>query len=187
MAGRGAGWLREGLDPGDWRRPRCLARRAGPGRGGPGSAACLQGHRAIPPCRPTKCRTSSAVGLQPDRRADVLGPFAAMGHTPALLVGRAVRVWREGTPDRTGRCRPSPSPRPRRPKYVSGVIFIVLLASSQIGISPLLVEMGAGLTAAQLFLGSARSATGPRSRSGTSPLRGPDHTRLYGMGLHRGG
>jgi peptide/nickel transport system permease protein len=43
------------------------------------------------------------------------------------------------------------------PEYVSGVILIVLLASSQIGLSPLLVEWG-WLDGGTLFLGSARSA-----------------------------
>lgn len=43
------------------------------------------------------------------------------------------------------------------PEYVSGVIFIVLLASSQTGISPLLVQLG-WLESGTLFLGSARSA-----------------------------
>ena len=43
------------------------------------------------------------------------------------------------------------------PEYVSGVIFIVLLASSQTGISPVLVEWG-WLDGGTLFLGSARSA-----------------------------
>lgn len=43
------------------------------------------------------------------------------------------------------------------PEYVSGVIFIALLASSKFGISPLLVEMG-WLDGKTLFLGSATSA-----------------------------
>jgi len=43
------------------------------------------------------------------------------------------------------------------PEYVSGVIFIVLLASSQVGLSPLLVNLG-WLDGGTLFLGSARSA-----------------------------
>ncbi|MEX3015158.1 ABC transporter permease [Gymnodinialimonas hymeniacidonis] len=43
------------------------------------------------------------------------------------------------------------------PEYVSGVIFIVFLASSQAGLSPLLVEWG-WLDSGTLFLGSARSA-----------------------------
>ena len=43
------------------------------------------------------------------------------------------------------------------PEYVSGVIFIVLLASSQTGISPVLVQWG-WLDGGTLFLGSARSA-----------------------------
>ncbi|MBF9029897.1 ABC transporter permease subunit [Rhodobacterales bacterium HKCCE3408] len=43
------------------------------------------------------------------------------------------------------------------PEYVSGVIFIVLLASSQAGLSPLLTEWG-WIDGPTLFLGSARSA-----------------------------
>ncbi|GAA5081263.1 ABC transporter permease [Roseibacterium beibuensis] len=43
------------------------------------------------------------------------------------------------------------------PEYVSGVIFIVLLASSTAGISPWLSEMG-WIEGRTLFLGSARSA-----------------------------
>ncbi len=43
------------------------------------------------------------------------------------------------------------------PEYVSGVIFIVLLASSQAGLSPLLDSWG-WIDGGTLFLGSARSA-----------------------------
>ena len=43
------------------------------------------------------------------------------------------------------------------PEYVSGVIFIAVLASSKFGISPLLAEMG-WLDGKTLFLGSATSA-----------------------------
>ncbi|MBF9033809.1 ABC transporter permease subunit [Rhodobacterales bacterium HKCCE2091] len=43
------------------------------------------------------------------------------------------------------------------PEYVSGVIFIVLLASSQAGLSPILAEWG-WIDGGTLFLGSARSA-----------------------------
>ncbi len=43
------------------------------------------------------------------------------------------------------------------PEYVSGVIFIVLLASSTAGLSPLLAEWG-WIEGRTLFLGSARSA-----------------------------
>ncbi|MEJ6388468.1 ABC transporter permease [Gymnodinialimonas ulvae] len=43
------------------------------------------------------------------------------------------------------------------PEYVSGVIFIVLLASSQAGLSPLLESWG-WIDGGTLFLGSARSA-----------------------------
>ena len=43
------------------------------------------------------------------------------------------------------------------PEYVSGVVFIILLASSQTGLSPLLVDWG-WLESGTLFLGSARSA-----------------------------
>lgn len=43
------------------------------------------------------------------------------------------------------------------PEYVSGVIFIVLLASSTAGISPILAEWG-WIEGRTLFLGSARSA-----------------------------
>ncbi len=43
------------------------------------------------------------------------------------------------------------------PEYVSGVIFIVLLASSTAGISPILAELG-WIEGRTLFLGSARSA-----------------------------
>jgi len=43
------------------------------------------------------------------------------------------------------------------PEYVSGVIFIVLLASSTAGLSPILNEMG-WIDSRTLFLGSARSA-----------------------------
>ncbi|PIV74111.1 MAG: peptide ABC transporter permease [Rhodobacteraceae bacterium CG17_big_fil_post_rev_8_21_14_2_50_65_11] len=43
------------------------------------------------------------------------------------------------------------------PEYVSGVIFIILLASSTAGLSPWLAEMG-WIEGRTLFLGSARSA-----------------------------
>jgi peptide/nickel transport system permease protein len=56
------------------------------------------------------------------------------------------------------------------PEYVSGVIFIVLLASSTAGISPWLAENG-WIEGRTLFLGSARSAMEEGITSGTSPCR----------------
>ena len=65
------------------------------------------------------------------------------------------------------------------PEYVSGVIFIVLLASSQTGISPLLVQWG-WLESGTLFLGSARSAMdGPNFWNFTLPVM---TIAFYGMG-----
>jgi len=66
------------------------------------------------------------------------------------------------------------------PEYVSGVIFIVLLASSTAGISPWLAENG-WIDGRTLFLGSARSAMddGIGFRNFTLPVM---TIALYGMG-----
>ncbi|MCU4654566.1 ABC transporter permease [Roseibacterium sp. SDUM158016] len=66
------------------------------------------------------------------------------------------------------------------PEYVSGVIFIVLLASSTAGLSPWLSEMG-WIEGRTLFLGSARSAMedGINIWNFTLPVL---TIALYGMG-----
>jgi peptide/nickel transport system permease protein len=66
------------------------------------------------------------------------------------------------------------------PEYVSGVIFIVLLASATTGISPWLAEMG-WIEGRTLFNGSARSAmeTGITFSNFTLPVV---TIALYGMG-----
>ncbi|MEM1274635.1 MAG: ABC transporter permease [Pseudomonadota bacterium] len=65
------------------------------------------------------------------------------------------------------------------PEYVSGVIFIVLLASSQTGISPLLAEWG-WIEGRTLFQGSARQAMdGANFWNFTLPVM---TIALYGMG-----
>ena len=66
------------------------------------------------------------------------------------------------------------------PEYVSGVIFIVLLASSTAGLSPLLAEWG-WIDSRTLFLGSARSAMddGVTFWNFTLPVM---TIALYGMG-----
>jgi len=65
------------------------------------------------------------------------------------------------------------------PEYVSGVIFIVLFASSTTGISPWLAEMG-WIEGRTLFLGSARSAmTDITFWNFTLPVM---TIALYGMG-----
>jgi peptide/nickel transport system permease protein len=66
------------------------------------------------------------------------------------------------------------------PEYVSGVIFIVLLASATTGISPWLAEMG-WIEGRTLFNGSARSAmeTGITFANFTLPVI---TIALYGMG-----
>ena len=66
--------------------------------------------------------------------------FAVM--VPAALLVGVLAGMRDGSRERTDPCRPSPSLSTATPEYVSGVIFIVLLASSQIGVSPLLVQWG---------------------------------------------
>ncbi len=80
--------------------------------------------------------------------------FAVM--VPAALVIGILAGMREGS--RTDRALSTFSiGTTATPEYVSGVLFIVLLASSQVGISPLLVNWG-WLDGGTLFLGSARSA-----------------------------
>ncbi|MCR9067320.1 MAG: ABC transporter permease [Rhodobacteraceae bacterium] len=66
------------------------------------------------------------------------------------------------------------------PEYVSGVIFIVLLASSTAGLSPILAEWG-WIDSRTLFLGSARSAMeeGVTFWNFTLPVM---TIALYGMG-----
>ncbi|MEL6531565.1 MAG: ABC transporter permease [Pseudomonadota bacterium] len=65
------------------------------------------------------------------------------------------------------------------PEYVSGVIFIVLLASSQAGLSPLLNSWG-WIDSPTLFLGSSRSAmTDATFWNFTLPVM---TIALYGMG-----
>ena len=65
------------------------------------------------------------------------------------------------------------------PEYVSGVIFIVVLASSQAGISPILAEWG-WIEGRTLFQGSARSAMDDITFSNfTLPVI---TIALYGMG-----
>ncbi|KPQ13542.1 MAG: peptide/nickel transport system permease protein [Rhodobacteraceae bacterium HLUCCO18] len=80
--------------------------------------------------------------------------FAVM--VPAALLVGVLAGMREGS--RTDRSLSTFAiASTATPEYVSGVIFIVLLASSQIGVSPLLVQWG-WLDGGTLFLGSARSA-----------------------------
>ena len=65
------------------------------------------------------------------------------------------------------------------PEYVSGVVFIVLLASSSVGISPLLVRWG-WIDGPVLFQGNARSALTDITFSNfTLPVM---TVALYGMG-----
>jgi peptide/nickel transport system permease protein len=145
------GWLREDPITGEW-RGRCLARGQDP-EGADRFCGLLQGDLGY--------STVSA-----DEVANILGgrlqltgilmfwAFAVMVPS-ALLVG-VLAGMREGS--RTDRSLSTFAiASTATPEYVSGVIFIVLLASSQIGLSPLLVEWG-WLDGGTLFLGSARSA-----------------------------
>jgi len=145
------GWLREDPVNGEW-RGRCIARGQDP-EGAPRFCGLLQGDLGY-------------STVSDDEVANILGgrlqltgilmfwAFAVM--VPAALLVGVLAGMREGS--RTDRTLSTFSiASTATPEYVSGVIFIVLLASSQIGISPLLVEWG-WLDSGTLFLGSARSA-----------------------------
>jgi peptide/nickel transport system permease protein len=145
------GWLREDPITGEW-RGRCLARGQDPATA-PRFCGLLQGDLGY--------STVSA-----DEVSNILGgrlvltgvlmfwAFAVM--VPAALLVGVLAGMREGS--RLDRSLSTVSiATTATPEYVSGVIFIVLLASSQIGISPLLVQWG-WLESGTLFLGSARSA-----------------------------
>ena len=73
------------------------------------------------------------------------------------------------------------------PEYVSGVLFIVLLASSQVGLSPLLVEAGL-LGQPGAFFGEGRTLFQGSSRSAMDAITFSNFTlpvmtiALYGMG-----
>ncbi|AHM04989.1 Oligopeptide/dipeptide ABC transporter, permease protein [Roseibacterium elongatum DSM 19469] len=102
--------------------------------------------------------------------------FAVM--VPAALIIGVLAGMREGS--RMDRSLSTVSiASTATPEYVSGVIFIVLLASSTTGLSPWLSEMG-WIEGRTLFLGSARSAMeGITFWNFTLPVM---TIALYGMG-----
>jgi peptide/nickel transport system permease protein len=145
------GWLREDPINGEW-RGRCITRGQNP-EGAPRYCGLLQGDLGYSTV--SAAEVSSILG----GRLQLTGilmfwAFAVM--VPSALVVGVLAGMREGS--RTDRTLSTLSiATTATPEYVSGVIFIVLLASSQIGISPLLVQWG-WLDGGTLFLGSARSA-----------------------------
>ena len=145
------GWLREDPINGEW-RGRCLARGQDPAEA-PRFCGLLQGDLGYSTVSDDEVSNIIGGRLQ---LTGILMFWAFAVMVPAALVVGVLAGMREGS--RTDRTLSTFSiATTATPEYVSGVIFIVLLASSQIGLSPLLVEWG-GLEGGTLFLGSARSA-----------------------------
>jgi peptide/nickel transport system permease protein len=128
-----------------------------------------------PPFRPTRCPIRRRT-IAADRHPDVLG---LRGDGPCGALVGVLAGMREGS--RTDRSLSTFAiASTATPEYVSGVIFIVLLASSTAGLSPWLAENG-WIEGRTLFLGSARSAMedGINFWNFTLPVM---TIALYGMG-----
>ena len=167
------GWLREDPITGDW-RGRCLARGQDPAEADR-FCGLLQGDLGYSTV--SSDEVSNILGGRLQLTGILMFWAFAVMVPSALLVG-VLAGMREGS--RTDRSLSTFAiASTATPEYVSGVIFIVLLASSQIGISPLLVEWG-WLDGGTLFLGSARSAMdGLTFWNFTLPVM---TIALYGMG-----
>ncbi|MBF9047114.1 ABC transporter permease subunit [Rhodobacterales bacterium LSUCC0031] len=167
------GWVRLDAPTGQW-RGRCL----GPGdtpETAPRFCGLLQGdlgHSTV-----SDDEVSNIIGGRLALTGVLMFWAFAVIVPSALLVG-VLAGMREGS--RTDRVLSTFSiGTTATPEYVSGVIFIVLLASSQTGISPLLVQWG-WLDGGTLFLGSARSAMdGANFWNFTLPVM---TIAFYGMG-----
>ncbi|PWK62705.1 ABC transporter permease [Roseicyclus mahoneyensis] len=145
------GWLREDPINGEW-RGRCITRGQNP-EGAPRYCGLLQGDLGYSTV--SAAEVSSIIGGRLQLTGILMFWAFAVMVPSALLVG-VLAGMREGS--RTDRTLSTLSiATTATPEYVSGVIFIVLLASSQVGLSPLLVEWG-WLEGGTLFFGSARSA-----------------------------
>ncbi|MDG3040156.1 ABC transporter permease [Roseicyclus marinus] len=145
------GWLREDPVTGEW-RGRCLARDQAP-EDAPRFCGLLQGDLGYSTVSADE--VSNIIGGRLQLTGILMFWAFAVMVPSALLVG-VLAGMREGS--RLDRSLSTFSiASTATPEYVSGVILIVLLASSQIGLSPLLVEWG-WLDGGTLFLGSARSA-----------------------------
>jgi peptide/nickel transport system permease protein len=145
------GWVRLDEPSGQW-RGRCLADGQSPEQA-PRRCGLLQGDLGY-----STVSNDEVANIIGGRLAltGVLMFWAFAVMVPAALVIGILAGMREGS--RTDRALSTFSiGTTATPEYVSGVLFIVLLASSQVGISPLLINWG-WLDGGTLFLGSARSA-----------------------------
>lgn len=145
------GWVRLDEPTGEW-RGRCIV-KGQPPEDAPRFCGLLQGDLGYSTV--SNDEVSNIIG----GRLALTGvlmfwAFAVM--VPTALVIGIMAGMREGS--RTDRALSTFSiGTTATPEYVSGVLFIILLASSQTGLSPLLVQWG-WLDSGTLFLGSARSA-----------------------------
>jgi len=145
------GWVRLDEPSGQW-RGRCIARGQAP-EDAPRFCGLLQGDLGYSTV--SNAEVANIIG----GRLALTGilmfwAFAVM--VPTALVIGIMAGMREGS--RTDRALSTFSiGTTATPEYVSGVLFIILLASSQTGLSPLLVKWGL-LDGGTLFLGSARGA-----------------------------
>lgn len=145
------GWLREDAATGEW-RGRCLEDGQAP-EDADRYCGLLQGDLGYSTVSADEVSNIIGGRLQ---MTGILMFWAFAVMVPSALVIGVLAGMREGS--RLDRSLSTLSiASTATPEYVSGVILIVLLASSQIGLSPLLVEWG-WLDGGTLFLGSARSA-----------------------------
>jgi peptide/nickel transport system permease protein len=145
------GWTREDPDTGEW-TGRCLARGETPDDA-PRFCGLLQGDLGFSTVSDDEVANIIGGRLQ---LTGILMFWAFALMVPAALVIGVLAGMREGSrTDRTLSTLAIGSTA--TPEYVSGVIFIVLLASSTAGLSPILSDLG-WIEGRTLFLGSARSA-----------------------------
>jgi peptide/nickel transport system permease protein len=140
------------------------------------SAGCCRAIWGIPPFPTTRSATIIGGRLQ---LTGILMFWAFAVMVPSALLVGVLAGMREGS--RTDRSLSTFAiASTATPEYVSGVIFIVLLASSTAGLSPWLAENG-WIEGRTLFLGSARSAMedGINFWNFTLPVM---TIALYGMG-----
>mgnify|MGYP006273043387 CR=1 FL=1 len=145
------GWTREDPDTGAW-TGRCLERGETPDDA-PRFCGLLQGDLGFSTVSDDEVANIIGGRLQ---LTGILMFWAFALMVPAALVLGVLAGMREGSrTDRTLSTLAIGSTA--TPEYVSGVIFIVLLASSTAGLSPILSDLG-WIEGRTLFLGSARSA-----------------------------
>jgi peptide/nickel transport system permease protein len=145
------GWTREDPDTGAW-TGRCLERGETPDDA-PRFCGLLQGDLGFSTVSDDEVANIIGGRLQ---LTGILMFWAFALMVPAALVIGVLAGMREGSrTDRTLSTLAIGSTA--TPEYVSGVIFIVLLASSTAGLSPILSDLG-WIEGRTLFLGSARSA-----------------------------